>query len=336
MTAVAHKPDLAEDEIRRWLWENYSIDGSLEPLPGERDLNFKCCVEGGGSVVCKISSGSEDLEFLAAQTEVMALLNQRDLAAVPNILASNRGVFMVPLIDGGREHVGRVLTFVAGRVLARCAPYGVPLLRSLGRTVGQLDRALLGYDNPAFHHKFDWDLAHAMEVVGRCRELLPSSRLRDGVDRIRREFADLAVPRFGQLRKSVIHNDANDHNVLADGDRVTGLIDFGDMVHTYTICDLAIAVAYAILGAEDIPLVVKEVATGYHESMPLEDAELGVLFPMVRMRLALSACMAAHQMRLRPGDPYLSISQEPIRRTLPRLLALDGNEVHAMLKESLA
>ena len=54
------------------------------------------------------------------------------------------------------------------------------------------------------------------------------------------------------------------------------------------------------------------------------------------MRLAVSACMAAHQMRLRPDDPYLTISQEPIRRTLPKLLALDVNDVHRELKEALA
>ena len=35
---------------------------------------------------------------------------------------------------------------------------------------------------------------------------------------------------------SVIHNDANDHNVLVDGaaDRVVGLLDLGDMVHSVT------------------------------------------------------------------------------------------------------
>jgi Ser/Thr protein kinase RdoA (MazF antagonist) len=149
-------------------------------------------------------------------------------------------------------------------------------------------------------------------------------------------FQDVAVPRFAQLRQSVIHNDANDHNVLADGDRVSGLIDFGDMVHTFTICDPAIAIAYATLGAEDVLEVIREMVFGYQECMPIEEAELAVLFPMICMRLAVSACMAAHQMRLRPDDPYLSISQEPIRRTLPKLLALDEDEVHQQLKEVLA
>lgn len=137
-------------------------------------------------------------------------------------------------------------------------------------------------------------------------------------------------------RKTEIHNDVNDYNVLAEGDQVTGLVDFGDMVHTHTICDLAIAMAYTTLGADDVLQVIKEMALGYNEFMPVAKEELTVLFPMMRMRLAISACMAAHQMRLRPDDPYLSISQEPIRRILPKLLTLDVNDVHDLLKNSLA
>ena len=53
----------------------------------------------------------------------------------------------------------------------------------------------------------------------------------------------------------MIHNDANDYNVLVDtrdtGDLMTrnqavlGLVDLGDMLHSHTVNDLAIAMAYA-------------------------------------------------------------------------------------------
>jgi Ser/Thr protein kinase RdoA (MazF antagonist) len=117
---------------------------------------------------------------------------------------------------------------------------------------------------------------------------------------------------------------------------VSGLIDFGDMVYTHAISDLAVAMAYACLGVEDVPGMMMEMARGYHQHQPITDEELAVLFPLMRMRLALSACMAAYQMRLRPDDPYLSISQEPIRKSLPKLLALDPVNVHTQLIGALA
>lgn len=339
MSSADQKPNLSEEEIRRWMRENYSLDGSLEPLPGERDLNFKIKVAGGGPVVCKISSASEDLDFLAAQNEVMSRLNQSGFTVVPDVLRSNRGEFLVSLVPpqtgDGQSFVGRVLTYVPGRPLSECAPYGNHLIRNLGRTVGQFDRALQGYDHPAFHHKFDWDLAHALEVVERYQDLISDPHVRDGVTQIAKRFSEVVPPQCHQLRTSVIHNDANDYNVLAEGNEITGLIDFGDMVYSYTICDLAIAMAYAVLGADDIPQVIVAITSGYTEAMPIEEEEAIVLFPMMCMRLAVSACMAAHQMRLRPDDPYLLISQEPIRKTLPKLLALDLKEVHELIKETL-
>lgn len=336
MPAAAQKPDLPPEAIHRWLHENYSIEGRLESLPGERDLNFLLETAGGDRYVCKFCGAADDLDLLSAQNEVLTLLAKRDLAAIPEILTSTSAEDIVPLHHNGRDYMGRVLTFVPGQILAECAPYSGPLLRDLGSTMGHLNSALSGFDHPAFHYTFDWDLAQSIEVVERYRDLIPDPRLRDAVDQIHRGFVDIVAPRFDALPKSVIHNDANDYNVLAEGDTVTGIIDFGDMVHSYTICDLAIATAYASLGSDDVLGAVKEMAIGYHAAMPIGEDELAVLLPMVRMRLAVSACMAAHQMRLRPDDPYLSVSQKPIRETLPKLLALDAKEVHRLLEKALA
>jgi Ser/Thr protein kinase RdoA (MazF antagonist) len=340
MSAVAQKPNLPDNEIRCWLQKNYSMDGLLEPLPGECDLNFKLSTKDGEAFVCKISSGSGNHEILVAQNEILTLLNPRDLATIPRVLTSIQGESIVPLkpkhTDAGLSYVGRLLTFVPGKPLAKCAPYSGPLIRNLGRTVGRINQALAGYDHPAFHSHFDWDLAQSIEVVERYRDLISDPQLRDNVDQIYRDFEKIVVPRFAELRKSVIHNDINDYNVLAEGDAVTGLIDFGDMVHSHTICDLAIAMAYAALESVDVSQAIREMTLGYTESMPIEEAELIVLFPMMRMRLAVSASIAAHQMRIRPDDPYLSISQEPIRKTLPTLLALDVNDVQQMLKKTLS
>src|SRR5204863_512689 len=55
------------------------------------------------------------------------------------------------------------------------------------------------------------------------------------------------------LRQSVIHNDANDNNVLVseDGESISGLLDLGDAVHSITVNELAVAAAYAALDAPD-------------------------------------------------------------------------------------
>jgi hydroxylysine kinase len=50
--------------------------------------------------------------------------------------------------------------------------------------------------------------------------------------------------------------DCNDANIIVDPSthHLTGLIDFGDSVYTWTIADIAIAMAYASVSSPDNPL----------------------------------------------------------------------------------
>jgi 4-aminobutyrate aminotransferase-like enzyme len=142
------------------------------------------------------------------------------------------------------------------------------------------------------------------------------------------------------LRRSVVFNDANDHNVLVGSgedifsrnQRVVGIIDFGDMVYSYTVGDLAVAIAYAVLDKPDPLGVAVSIAAGFHEAFPIEEKELNVLFDLVLLRLSLSACLAVHQQSQREQDDYLSISQDAIRRTLPRLFRIPRRLAKARLR----
>ncbi len=127
------------------------------------------------------------------------------------------------------------------------------------------------------------------------------------------------TPSFANLRRSVIHADANDYNVLVEEDKVVGLIDFGDVVYSYTVGDLAIAVAYVVLGKEDPYAAAAPVIEGYREEFELTNDELDALWPLVRLRLCMSVCIAAYQLRQNPDNEYLGISQNLIAETLPRL-----------------
>jgi 4-aminobutyrate aminotransferase-like enzyme len=51
----------------------------------------------------------------------------------------------------------------------------------------------------------------------------------------------------------------------------------------------------------------------------LTEDEVETIWGFVALRMAVSIVLAAEQMAARPDDPYLAISQGPIRRTLPRL-----------------
>jgi Ser/Thr protein kinase RdoA (MazF antagonist) len=174
------------------------------------------------------------------------------------------------------------------------------------------------FDHPAFHRDFHWDLANGNRLVEKFAPLISDPPLREAVLQCRLDFDP-------DLRRSVIHGDANDYNVLVDPDTMTvsGLIDFGDVVYSYTAGDLAIAIAYVVLDKSDPIAAAWCVIDGYTSKFALRENELDVLWRLVLLRLAMSACLAVYQQRLRPQNDYLLISQRLIRENLPRLLATD-------------
>lgn len=271
-------------------------------LPSERDKNYLLTDDSGRQFVLKIANASESRAFLDAQNAVLDYLSER----VP---FCQRVIGEVAEFEG---HLARVVSYLPGVPLADIRPHPPALLHDLGQKLGQLSRALADFDHPAVHRDFHWDLANGNRVVNEYAPLIENAGLRELVLRCRFE------PRI-ELRRSVIHGDANDHNVLVDPETMTvsGLIDFGDMVYSYTVGDLAIALAYVVLH-EDDPF--ESVIAGYTSEFELLDEEREALWSLVRLRLAMSVCIAAYQIQRHPENEYLRISQKAIEENLPRIL----------------
>ncbi|MCB0015985.1 MAG: phosphotransferase, partial [Anaerolineales bacterium] len=184
--------------------------------------------------------------------------------------------------SAGATHLARLVTFLPGTPLADARRQTPALWHDLGHKLGRLDGALAGFDHAAAHREFHWDLAAGPDVVAKHRHLIADPELGALVDQLMTAFEQHTVPLLPRLRRSVIHSDANDHNVVVGGgsdldsrdQTVTGLIDFGDMVHSYTVGNLAIAAAYLMLDHDDPVAVAAEAARGYHAAFPLSDDEL--------------------------------------------------------------
>ena len=273
---------------------------TAQQLPSERDQNFLVIDDSGQQFVLKIANASESRAFLEAQNAVLDYLSER-------VTFCQRVIGEITEFEG---HLVRVVTYLPGVPLAEIEPHTPGLLHDLGQKLGQLSRALADFDHPAVHRDFHWDLANGNRIINEYAPLIEKAELRDLVLKCRFEPET-------ELRRSVIHGDANDYNVLVDPESMTvsGLIDFGDMVYSYTVGDLAIAIAYVVLGEGD----PRDVIAGYTSEFGLLDEERVALWPLVRLRLAMSVCIAAHQMRQQPDNEYLGISQKAIEKTLPRI-----------------
>lgn len=286
----------------------FGIQARAAELPGERDRNFLLTARDGEKFVLKIASDTRGV--LEAQNAMLDYLETR-VSFCPRVVPTLAGEQIATF----ENHLVRVVNYLPGQPLATAEFQSPELLYDLGRKLGQLSRALVGFDHPGAHRDFYWDLMQGPQIIKSYGPEIKADWLRKLVLSFRE--------RVGDLPCSVVHGDANDYNVLVNGNKVVGLIDFGDIVYSYTVGDLAIAIAYVVLGKSDPYDAAQPVIEGYREEFELKTEELDALWPLVRLRLCMSVCIAAHQQQQQPENEYLGISQRSIEETLPRLMATD-------------
>ena len=320
--AVLTRPCLDASAAAAILRREWGLSGDLRDLPSERDRNFAVVVDGIERFVLKISNANEDPAFLDLQHRAMDRLVAAGLPC-QQALPTRSGTEIVDVGTPASPHFARLLTWLPGRPLATIPPAGraAGLLEDLGRTMGRTAAALMGFDHPAAHRSFQWSAEQGADVI---RAHAPAIRDRLRVALIERWLDRLAPleATFADLRHGVIHNDANDHNVLVgdDGATVTGLLDLGDSIWSVLINELAVAAAYAALGARNPRGVIEAVRRGFESALPLTDLERAALPKLVGLRLATSVALSAHQSALAPDDPYLTVSEAPAWAVLGRLI----------------
>ncbi len=336
-------PRFSVDEAAAVLGGWYGLTGTLAPLPSERDQNFHVVTTAGDQVVLKIADTSEDLRTLDCQAAVLERLSSAGTRfQFPSVRPAVDGRLIVEVDgpDGGR-HLVRVLRYVSGEPLASVRAQTPALLEEVGTLMGTMARILDGISVPCADRGLRWDLRLGRRVVGQCLSGVTRADQRGRIERFLAAFDRDAVPLLSTLRTNIIHNDANDHNVLvsnADPDdplrarHVTGIVDFGDLVDSYVVGEVAIAAAYAMLRKRDPVQAATHVVRGFHAVHPLTDRELAVLYSLVCLRLCTSAVLSAHQRAQDPGNSYLSVSETAVWTLLARLEAIDPDLVQYQLR----
>jgi Ser/Thr protein kinase RdoA (MazF antagonist) len=322
-------PNFSSSDARALLRERFGIDGTLAPLPSERDQNFRVETPSGERLVLKIAQAGEERAVLELQNAMIAHIG-RDIPDLdlPRLARSMDGKDISEAQAGDRAHLVRLFSWVDGVPLAEAAPHGPALLETLGCTLARIDRSLCSFSHPAMHRILHWDIRHADQAFRHAQLLSAAERAL--IDDHVRAWKEI---RWSDLPHGVIHGDANDYNVLVRNGEVVSILDFGDTVHSARVCDLAIGLAYAMLGKPDPLAAALSVTAAYHRILPLTAAEAEALFPLVAARLSMSVCFAAKNARDKGGDAYQQVSAAPAWELLAHLGALRPGRARAVLME---
>ncbi|GAB5359170.1 hypothetical protein AAMO2058_000521800 [Amorphochlora amoebiformis] len=222
----------------------------------------------------------------------------------------------------------RLVTYIEGEVMAK-SHQTQELLVDLGRKLGMMDRFFFDFKHKHAKRDIKWDLMNAEREIKKNLSFVQS--LENGAYKTRlvqyflRVYETRVKSQHTALpREQCVHNDANDYNVLVSEDekRIVGIIDFGDLVNTKLVNNIAIAGAYAMLGKEDPIASLAAIVRGYHEQNPLMKDEIEVLYLCSCLRICHSVVSSAYEHSRDPENKYVLVSAKQGWECLQKLMKI--------------
>ena len=321
MSAAAVSPALAAEIALL----HYGVVGVAERLASEFDDTFRLAGADGSGWLVKISAEPAAAPADGVGFQTALLLH---LAAVAPELPVQRVILTVdgraevavpvPLDESagcsGAGRLVRMTSWLDGRLLG-AGPSSPGLRRDIGRTLARLNAALRGFAHPGAGRTHRWDL----QRFGALRPLLaelPADRrggLADCLDR----FEAVVAPVLAGAATQVIHTDFHGENLLTDGSRVTGILDFGDALTGPVAMDVGVAACYQLGGpggggpggagpGGDLLTPALDVVAGYHAVEPLSAADVSLVAEFLVARVAARIILSqAHAARDPANAGYL-------------------------------
>lgn len=304
-TLMARMPQSSIATIEAVVRDRYGVVARAERLHAERDEIFRIEADDGRLFILKLTSTLEDPDETDLVTAALRHVERADptLPTPRLVLTSDAQAAFRAAWAGDAAPTVRLFSFLAGQPL-HCAPRSLAQTQALGAMLARLGLALRDFRHPGEGRALDWDISRAARLIELLGCIEDTGR-RSLAASFLRHFARRVQPALRTLRHQVVHNDLNPHNVLvaaSDAERIAGIIDFGDIVRTALINDVAIGASYLLpLGREPLDHPVAFVAA-YHRVSPLLPDELELLYDLMATRLAMTVAITEWRARLNPEN----------------------------------
>jgi len=325
-------PSYSEQELLDIAKTYFNKTGKIKPLVSERDQNARL-IDGDDEYVIKVANSAEDdnlVEFQNAVLNHVAALDPE--LAIPKVIIGKDGCQIFKHNDNNI----RLITFLKGDIFGD-APKSNLLYENLGKFLGRFSSAMQGFGHPQSHQPdFLWNLDNAIFTKQYIADIEKSDD-KELVEYFYDRYEKLVVPRLERMRSCVIHSDANTYNLVVQGDEISGLIDFGDMLFAKQVNELAIALGYAVLKVDDNFAISEAHISGYTGEFPLSEDELEVLFDLAAMRLIMSVCISSNRASAASDEKhreYLTITQAPAFKALRKLRKIGMSFLNAFARKA--
>src|ERR1700741_1429313 len=299
-------PELATGPAEAWVRERYGIDCVAAELGSQQDANFRI-TSPAGTFVLKVSNPAFTADDLDAQDRAAEHVARCTELRVPWAVAGVHGRLTQPVDE--LSTVARLVTYLDGEPLSTARYLAPPIVAALGDLAGRTAGALASYDGPLPPRELQWDLRHAHDVVTRLAGFVSVPDGPEAPRRAPRAASAALAPFVDRLPAQPIHGDLTADNVIATVDvdgrrRPVGVIDFGDLMRSWGIAELAVTCSSLLPYADGDLSVLLPAIRAFDEVRPITDDEVHALWPLVVLRAAALMVSGRHQVSIEGANRY--------------------------------
>ncbi len=266
----------------------FGLQGKLSALPAERDKLFALEDSSGRKFIVRLSAAEEEPHAIVSQNEVLDAISMVDASLpIPRVMASRLGNKIVWVSDRAARRALRVFSFLPGVPVGKTVRSPAQL-RAVAVALARLDRALSAVEGQRGGNADVWNVVRAPSLIPLLASE-PDDSARDMAKRALERFGAELASKFEVLPHQLIHNDFNTKNVLVDQHeptKVTGIIDFGDLMYAPRVLDLAVLLSKFVTASSPLS-DAEEAVAAYVRSLPLSKAEIASIYPLLATRTAM-------------------------------------------------
>ena len=305
------------------LEQQWGVKAKLSSLDGEFDLNILVKSTSNKNYVLKVMRSGCLRDFVDMQIKALNHLKvSKPKLPFPEVVATLSGQKFVECKDEfGKIRLLWLIKKLPGHKYVDHGYKSLNLINQLGGMIAKCDAALKSFEHKFLHRDLKWNLSEASWVEDHL-DLIGDSSRKCILENIIKDYKNI-LPMLKKQPFQPIHGDVNDHNTLVNSSlntkaNISGILDLGDMCFAPRVCEVAIAGAYIVLDHEKPEVALATLIEGYNSIIRLDTRELDLIWPLLRMRLAVSVINSTLMSKDDPDDPYITVSQEPAWRFLER------------------
>ena len=308
---------------------------TIKKLSGYDNENYLLkCGNKKKYILKKYNFSKENLSLIQAENHCLEYLNKHNNSSYPEPIYSSNKKYCEIIENLNNRYIIRILSYLEGTFLGEIKPKEIHL-EAIGSFIGNLNKQLRNYSNHCIAaRKSPWDIQY-LSLNKKYLKYISDPGNRKIVFFFIQQFEEFVLPKLNELRKSIIHNDTNEWNILLKNKNKVCIIDFGDLAETQLVNEVAISMLYASYSNENPLQNASSILKSYDKVIELTDKEISLLYYLMAAKLCISVCNSAYSRKKDPSNKYALISEKNAWKMLRFLVKTSPEYVENTFREVL-